>query len=336
VFDDVLRKLRDLEHGVAVAIELELDDNGYLDRMCPSGECGATFKVMFEDWRDIVRDEEIFCPVCRRDAKSSEWNTLEQADYIKQAATAYLQDQLGQAIQSDARRFNRSQSRKSFIKMSMSYKSGHVFIPAPANAADIMTQRSACHECNCRYASLGAAFFCPSCGHNSVLDTFANSVGTVRRTLEALPAVRVAFIEAADKDVAQDAIRHILENGLVKLMSSFQRYAEACFNKLPDAGSVNIRRNLFQSLANSDAIWREATGTGYSDILGKEEYAMLSLYFQHRHVLVHLEGIVDQQYIDRSNDHRFNVGQRLVVTEANVSELADVIERLAAELNKRT
>ena len=79
MFDDVIRKLRQLERGVQVPINLELDDNGYLDRVCPSDECGTHFKVLFDDWRDIVRDEEVFCPLCRHDGESDEWNTPEHS-----------------------------------------------------------------------------------------------------------------------------------------------------------------------------------------------------------------------------------------------------------------
>jgi hypothetical protein len=332
VFEDVMRKLRQLERGIQVPIDLELDDNGYLDRVCPSEDCGTNFKVKFEDWRNIVREDEGFCPFCRHNAESTGWNTPEQEEYIQQAATAYVQKQLGQAIQSDARRFNRSQDRNSFIKMSMSYKPGNFPIPVPASAAEIMTQEFSCAECNCRYSSIGAAFFCPSCGHNSVLDTFVNSVATVRKTLEAIPSIRAALIETTDENVAKDSIRHICENGLVKIVSSFQRYAEACFHKLPNAGSFTVRRNLFQNLSESDTIWSDATGTGYTDLLDATEYVTLSLYFQQRHVLSHLDGIVDQQYIDRSNDRRFYVGQRLIVTDSNVADLAMVIEKLAAGL----
>ena len=223
MFDDVLRKLRDLERGVQISIDLEIDDNGYLDRLCPSDECGVNFKVMFEDWRDIVRDEEVFCPLCRHDAESGDWNTPEQAEDIQEQATAYVQKQLGQAFRSDSRRFNRSQPRNSFINMSMSYKPGHIPIPVPASAADLMTQEFACDECSCRYSSVGAAFFCPSCGHNSVLDTFANSVSTVQKTLDALAAIRSALTESADENVAEDSVRHICENGCLLYTSPSPR-----------------------------------------------------------------------------------------------------------------
>lgn len=332
MFDDVIRKLRQLERGVQVPIKLELDDNGYLDRACPFDECGTHFKVQFDDWRDIVRDEEVFCPLCRHDAKSDEWNTHEQAKYLKDVVQAYVQKQLGQAFKSDSRKFNQKQNRNSFIQLSMSYKQGRVPVPVPSMATDIMTQEFQCDECKCRYSSVGAAFFCPSCGNNSVLATFSNSVQTVRKTLEAIPAIRDALIESIDENVAEDSIRHICENGLVKIVSSFQRYAEACFYRLPNAGSFNVRRNLFQNLTESDTIWRDASGTGYTDILNATEYVSLSLYFQQRHVLAHLDGIVDQQYIDRLNDRRFDVGQRLKIAESAVANLAAVIDKLASGL----
>ena len=199
-----------------------------------------------------------------------------------------------------------------------------------AGARDVMTQEFACEECSCRYSSIGAAFFCPSCGRNSVLETFANSVDTVKKTISAIPAIREALSTSADENVAEDSIRHICENGLVKIVSSFQRYAEACFHRLPNATQFTVRRNLFQSLRESDRIWHDATGTGYTDILNNAEYQALTTYFQQRHLLAHQDGIVDQQYIDRSNDPRFHVGQRLIVTESTVSALVASIERLSS------
>ena len=329
MFEDVLQELRNLERGVQIQIDLELDDNGYLDRRCPSDECGAHFKVMFDDWRDIVRDEVVYCPLCRHDAESSEWNTPEQAKYIKNAATTYVHNRLGRAFQADARRFNSRQSRNSFIQMNMSYRPGHIPTIPMTKATDVMTQEFKCDECNCRYSSIGAAFFCPSCGHNSVLDTFANSVETVKKTIDAIPTIRQALTDSADANIAEDSIRHICENGLVKIVSSFERYAEACFHKLPNSNRFKVSRNQFQRLRESDTLWHNATSTGYSDILGAAEYQALNMYFQQRHLLVHRDGIVDQQYKDRTNDHRFDVGQRLIVTEDGIYKLIAIVEKLS-------
>ena len=280
MFDDLLKELKKLERGRTVSIQMETDDNGFFDRECPSDDCLANFKIEFQDWKNIVRNDEVFCPICKHAAKKTEWNTGPQAEYIRKAGLADLKKRLGKAMKSDARKFNRSQPKNGFISMSLDYKPSHISIPVPAKAADVMTQQFSCTDCNCRYSSIGAAFFCPSCGKNSVLDTFFNSVETVERTIGAVDAIRDAMTGCVDENVAEDSIRHIFENGLVKIVSSFQRYAEALFDGLNNSGQFNVRRNLFQNLRDSDRIWRDATGSGYTDLLTPSEYQQLSLYFQ--------------------------------------------------------
>ena len=122
MFDDVIRELRKLESGVGVRIDLQLDDDGYLDRVCPNPGCTAEFKVLFEDWRGKVRDEAVFCPICRISAKSTEWNNPDQQKYIEQAALRHVHQQVNTAFTRNARRFNQSQPKSGFIKMSMSYR----------------------------------------------------------------------------------------------------------------------------------------------------------------------------------------------------------------------
>ena len=48
-----------------------------------------------------------------------------------------------------------------------------------------------------------------------------------------------------------------------------------------------------------------------------------------RHSLVHRDGIVDDQYIAKSGDDSYRLGQRLVISPAAVRDAADLIERLA-------
>ena len=329
MFDELSRRLKELEGGVAIPVTVKLDDNGYLDRCCSSDECGTHFKIMFEDWRNIVRDEAAYCPLCRREAKSTEWNTQEQFQYLKDVAFSYAHEEVGRDLQNDAREFNSRQNRNSFIQMQMSYRPGHISVPVPAEATDIMTQEFRCPECSCRYSLIGAAFFCPSCGSNSILDTFANSLETVRKTIAAVPRIRQALSESENQNVAEDSIRHICENGLIKIISCFQRYSEACFHLLSNSRQFTVRQNLFQSLTDSDTFWRNATSTGYTDIVNKAEYQELTVYFQQRHLVAHQDGIVDQQYINRASDYRYNVGQRLIVSESSVIDLATIVEKLA-------
>ena len=58
----------------------------------------------------------------------------------------------------------------------------------------------------------------------------------------------------------------------------------------------------------------------------------LKVFFQQRHLLANREGIVDQEYIDRTQDTSYRVGQKLVVKASAVNRLADLVERLASQL----
>jgi uncharacterized Zn finger protein (UPF0148 family) len=332
MFEDVICELRDLEHGVRVSIPISMDDEGYLDRRCPSLDCGAEFKVLAEDWRNKVRDEVVYCPVCRFQAVSTEWNTPEQGQYIEKVAGKYLHDRLNKAFSKSVKRFNRQQLKHGFIQMSMSYHPSPTPVLLPAMAWDVMTQKSTCEVCGCRYSSIGAAFFCPSCGHNCAATTFDIAIDTVRRTIESLAVIRGALTNATDNDTAENSIRQICENGLVKLVSAFQRFAETRFEVLPKSSQFNPRQNVFQNLSESSELWHSATGSGYDDMLSSSEFNDLQRFFQQRHMLVHKEGIVDQAYIDRSGDRRYSIGQKLIIRGDDVLHLADLVSNLAHEL----
>ena len=90
--------------------------------------------------------------------------------------------------------------------------------------------------------------------------------------------------------------------------------------------------NAFQNLEASDELWSGALGKTYSDMLDEAEHRDLVRLVQVRHVLVHQDGIVDADYVAKSGDSLYAVGQRLVVTPADVRRLADLTERLVAGL----
>jgi len=90
MFDRTLRELRKFEHGVHVPVSLPLDEKGYLDRRCPAELCTASFKVLFEDWRNLVRDEIVYCPICRHEAISTEWNSEEQKEFLSKLSVEHI------------------------------------------------------------------------------------------------------------------------------------------------------------------------------------------------------------------------------------------------------
>jgi hypothetical protein len=227
----------------------------------------------------------------------------------------------------DAQSWNAGQSRNSFIRMTMKVddRPSHVYLP-PA-AAEPMRLKIACPACACRYAVVGAAFFCPACGHNAADLMFVQSLTGIRGALNALPGVRSAI---GDRDTAETTGRLILEHGLQAAVTAFQRYAEALHGRF--TAQPRPRRNAFQSLAEGSALWKSATGKEYDDYLDSDEFATLRRMFQQRHLIAHTQGLVDADYLRRTGDNAYRVGQRVVIRESAVRECLALVEKLAGKM----
>ncbi|MBE0619149.1 MAG: hypothetical protein IH605_01010 [Burkholderiales bacterium] len=328
MFDELLRELKRLSETQRVSVPLHSDAEGYLDRECPAQECQFDFKVFEEDWRDKVRNEEVFCPFCGHTAPSDQWHTQEQVAAAKEVAVDQLQGRINTAMKRDADQWNRRQHPDAFMRITMKVDSRpqHVFLPNMA--AEPMRLKITCPACACRYAVIGAAFFCPACGHNAADLMFTQSISGIRNALDALPGVRAAI---PDRDVAETTVRLIIENGLQNAITAFQRYAEVLYaTRYPSLPAP--RRNVFQNLSEGSSLWHAASGKQYSDYVTTAELNALTRYFQQRHLLAHREGLVDADYITRSGDTSYREGQRLVVRDASVRECLSLIEKLASSI----
>lgn len=322
MFDKLLRELKALE-STKVSIPLETDADGYFDKECPAENCLFGFKVHGEDWKAIIRDEEMFCPSCRHAAPAKSWFTTEQVERAKEQAVAHMQGRINSAMREDAQAWNRRQPRNSFLKITMNVSGGGgPPLLLPIAAAEPMRLRTQCDACGCRYSYIGAAFFCPACGENSAKHTFTQTLSTIRTSVRSGPQIRQAF----EKDEAENLMRMLLEKGFQDAVMCFQRLNEQQVELLSEPPAV--RRNLFQNLEDGSRFWEAAIGKGYEAMLDAPSLARLQRYFQQRHLLAHRQGIVDDDYIQRSADTGYVAGQRLVLKERDALDMVDLVEAL--------
>ena len=230
MFDELIRELRRLEGTQRIPVSISYDIDGYFDRRCPSCECQFEFKIHSDDWRDKVRDEEVFCPFCGHSDSSEKWCTREQVEHLKRAAVAHVRQRIGPAMKRDAVRWNRRQPRNSFIRITMEVNGRPQHALLPPEAAEPMRLKITCIACGCRYAVIGAAFFCPACGHNGADLMFSQAISGIRSALDSLAKVRAAI---SDRDTAETTVRLVVENGLQSAVTAFQRYAEGLVCPLP-------------------------------------------------------------------------------------------------------
>ena len=326
MFRDLKRLSRQLEGTHSVSVSVELDDQGYFDRQCPKTDCKFFFKVHFEDWNEKVGGKAV-CPFCGHFADLIEWSTQEQLGYFTAIATKYFGKSIIAALKRDADRWNRVQPRNSFIRTTMKVEGRPLQVSLPPVAAEPMQLKIECSECGCRYAVIGAAFFCPVCGNSDAEVVFQQALSGIRGSVGTLRDIRLAI---DDPDTAENTARLIMESGLQSTVTAFQRYAEVLYARLEPQATP--RRNVFQSISSGSKLWFSATGKCYSNHLTSAEIATLKRAFQQRHLLAHTLGIVDQNYIDLSGDSSHKIGERLVIDEDGVLKFLEVVEKLADNL----
>jgi uncharacterized Zn finger protein (UPF0148 family) len=334
MFDKTLRELERMKRGISVSVPIDSDEKGYVDKECPNSECLYVFKTNQEDWKDLFRDEAVFCPRCGHEAPAQSWFTTEQVEHAQGVAVQQLKGQLGAALRDDARSFNARQPRGGLIKMSMSYSGptseGYVL---PASARELLEQELQCDECKARFAVLGCAFFCPCCGHNSVERTFDAALDKVLANLDALALVRQALDAAGLKDQAETTAISLVESSLQDCVTAFQTLCAGLFSRV--APGVTAPPNVFQRIEDGSDLWTREKGIAYSDFLSTAELQRLGVHFQRRHLLAHSLGLVDEKYVRKTGDPVWRVGQRLVISPADVRDCVALIRKLTLGLRAR-
>jgi len=329
MFENTLALLDELNGEMKYEMQILPDEDGYIDKECPNENCMSKFKVNDEDWANLFSDEAVHCPFCGHEAPARSWWTTEQINQAKEQAIESLSARLGQAMEADARSFNRSQPRKSFFKMSMRFSGKTSFVNLPAFALDEMEQKIQCEECGARYAVVGSAFYCPCCGHNSARLTFFNTIDKVRAKIKNINVVREA-IEPISKDEAARTCTSLVESSIPDLVVAFQRLCESVYPQLE--GARPLRRNVFQRLDGGNELWQDLVGEGYADWISDVQLRELKKCFQQRHLLQHQDGIVDADYIEKSGDLSYEVGQHLIVKPSDVLEYSNIVETMGKRI----
>ena len=315
------------------SVPFATDAKGCFDRECPSNECLFVFKVNQEDWKNLFREEEVFCPQCGHSEPADHWHTQAQLRHAEKEAKNYMEREIHKMFNGVARDFNRSQPRSSFITMSMKVTGGRYrSYTLPAPVLEAFELDITCSFCNSRFSMIGSAFFCPCCGRSSAERMFDASLGKTRTKFEQLDTVRSALENAGQRDQAADLCRSILESCILDLVGALQRLAEELYSRIQGAASAPF--NVFQRLNQSSALWRTAIGEGFEDWLTPTELETLNVYYQKRHLLAHSEGIVDAQYIQRSGDTSYREGQRIVITAKDAARMHGLIATVARKLRE--
>lgn len=309
-----------------IPITLLSDEKGYMDRECPNENCLYTFKVNMEDWKNKFSDEEVHCPMCGHIDTSDKWWTQEQLNAARDIAADYAMSLVHRELDKTFSKLARQTRNNKHFRIE--YKPGRriSFVNSPIGQREEWETDITCDKCGTRYSVIGSAYFCPCCGYNSAVDVFEESLDSIEKMVASLPKLKDVFIDAYGRDKGETMYRAMLENTPAQVVSAFQKFAECIFKA---KSTTPVRVNDFQIVEKGSNLFVAAVGKGYDEWLTQDELDRMNLFFQRRHILEHNGGIVDDKYLQKSNDTSYVEGQRISVRIEDTLELIGIIRKLA-------
>lgn len=136
---------KEIEKLKTATVEIHPDKNNMIKKECPKDDCKSQFFVDDDDWKNIFRDEEVFCPICKASNLAKKYIPSEYMENVKQ--------QLSQSIK-------------------QSWETG-----SPINVVNykitigkelIANYLYNCNSCYAKYGTLVEANLCPSCGAQGI------------------------------------------------------------------------------------------------------------------------------------------------------------------------
>jgi Zn finger protein HypA/HybF involved in hydrogenase expression len=317
-----MNHLRRVQNLKRVSIQLPRDEDGFLGRECP--ECEAYFKV--EPGTGVSGDNPCHCPYCGHSAVQNHFFTKDQVAYSRSIALRKVR----QAFQHDLDDFARSlnsgssgSSRGSGLRISMHTTVKHSPLPSIRHYREKeLETKVVCERCSLHYAIYGAFAFCPDCGsHNSAQILSAN--------LEIAEKI-LAMADSAEADVRSHVIGDALENA-VAAFDGFGR--ESCRVWSAKAADIAKAEKLsFQNLAGAQQRVQDLFGFDIASCLKTEQWDFACRCFQKRHLLAHNMGVVDEEYLRKTNDPQAIKGRKVSIETDEVKRLVGVLVDLGAFL----
>lgn len=317
---------------IDMQITINSDEKGYYDRQCPNEKCEFIFKVFMEDWKDKVSEEHVCCPMCGHDAPSDQWYTHEQIKVINRIATSYADSYISNELDKIFGNVAHSTRNNKYFKIT--YKPGKKinFINNPIGQRPEWKLEITCEKCQTRYSVIGSTYFCPCCGHNAIERVFDESLDTIQKMIESINDIHATFEKSFSRDKAESMCRSMIEGTLGNIVSAFQKYAEDIYRQIEPTKKVRV--NDFQIVEKGSKLFCDTVGKGYDSWLTEEEITEMNILFQQRHLIEHNSGLIDERYIQNSNDQSYRIGQRVIIKNSDALRLLKIVGKLTSGLRR--
>ncbi len=300
-------------------VSFEPDEDGYLGRECPNEDCVSRyFKIT--PGTGIECEAPCHCPYCGHAAGHDEFFTSDQIEYAQSIALNAITGALLKDLKAALPRSTPRPSRGFGLQISFEVKGR----PHPVHyyqEKELETE-VVCDSCGLRYAIYGLFGWCPDCGaHNSLQILEANL---------AVAGKKLAIADSVDPELAE----HIVADALQTTVSAFDAFGrEVCRAYAEQATSPEVARSLsFQSIGRARAKVQSLFTLDFAATVTTDEWDGVCRTFQKRHLFAHRGGVVDQAYLDATNDRMATLGRKVPLSAEEVTAAAATLRCLGRAL----
>jgi endogenous inhibitor of DNA gyrase (YacG/DUF329 family) len=318
---------RETSQGFSVSVPVLTDEEGFFGRECPA--CERFFKLREDQWLALPDDVTTTCPYCGHESiDPSDFTTQQQLERARSAGMAIAEQYVHKAIRETFGGLQTPRLRpgQSGVQITVSNSPPPPVGSLLSYVEEQVRRTITCDNCQTQYGVYGATAFCPICGPRAAADTVLEAIERGKRALALEDALPEDLREQARADGVFDKAAADAVKETVTLFEVFTR--DQFISRVAGHEAIVKKKGhgVFQRIDDIDALFVEHVGTAISALVEKDVWQRLQTVFQQRHVLVHQQGIVDQQYVDRVAHARQQPGQRLVLGRPDAEQALDALE----------
>ena len=304
--------------GNSISVKIDPDGDGFTGRECPNSECEGYFKVEFGTG---IQKENLpcICPYCGHTASHDSFWTTEQIEYAKSVAFR----KINEAVRKDLKKLEFDHKPKGEFGIGFSMK----LQPGPGvplhyyREKDLETE-IVCSNCTLRYSVYGVFAFCPDCKEHNSLQILNKNLTLVEKML--------ALAEKSEDEIS----KYLIENALEDCVSTFDGFGRALIHIQCGKASdpKKTEKISFQNLDSANKNLVAVFGIDLSSGLTTDEWENARRGFQKRHLLAHKMGVIDEDYVKRTEDTSAIPGRKITIAGSEVRQLTAILQKLSRYL----
>lgn len=298
-----------------VSITLPRDEKGMMGRECP--ECELVFNIKPGTG---LKGEDLpcHCAYCGHVAPHNQFFTKAQIEYAKSIALRQFTDQLHRQL----KRLEFTHPARGPFGIGISMKVTTRPYPIRYYGERELETEVVCDQCTLLYSIYGAFAFCPDCGSH-------NSFTILTKNLE-LADKMLALAAGQSHDLAEQLIGDALEN----VVSGFDGFGrELCRVSAAKATNPAEAEDVrFQNLTGARTRVQKLFAIDMTTLVAVSEWEFACRCFQKRHLLAHKMGVVDEDYLQATNDRAAVIGRKVQISPDDVKRLCAVMRQLGEKL----